>query len=80
MQGEKDISEYPNALEVPPIYPSSPALTIEMISSGNLDLLGYRFGDSQNTYGYYKVGDSDKLLVILPMEIILGQLNTKKEL
>jgi hypothetical protein len=80
MQGQKDISQYPNALEVQTIYPDAPALTAEMIASGNLDLMGYKFGDSQNAYVYYKVGDSDKLLVILPMEIILGQLKTKKEL
>ena len=80
MQGQKDISAFQNALEIQPAYPEAPSLTEELITSGNLDLMGYRFGDSATERLFYRIGDSDKLLVILPMNEMMSQLNSKKQL
>lgn len=79
MQGQKDISSFPNALDVLPAYPDAPSLTEQLITSENLDLMGYRFGDSATERLFYRIGDSDKLLVILPMNEITSQLNSKKQ-
>ena len=66
MEGLKDIGNLPDALLVPQMYNSAPALTEQLLLSDNFNLLAYQFHFPQEEYVYYRVGNSDKVLVILP--------------
>ncbi len=63
LSGVKDISEYPNALEVQPIIGNTEALDTS-IENNSFDLFAYSFPVEHNTQKYYRIGDSGRLLVI----------------
>lgn len=63
MAGIKDISQYPNAIEVEPINDDIAALDAS-INNDSFDLFGYSFPIEHNTHTYYRIGDTGRLLVI----------------
>jgi|GEM_PF-5992528 len=72
MTGLKDISQYPDALEIQPVNDSFPALNSQILS-GEFPLLGYQFPISNDMHGYYRVGDTGVLLIVYP-EILIKML------
>lgn len=69
LSGIKDVSQYPNALEVAPVAETTPALTEAIIDDG-FELFAYDFPISGNTNLYYRVGDTGKLLVIYDIKAV----------
>jgi hypothetical protein len=67
--GEKDISMYPDALNLQPEYDNVPPPTEELLDSGNWNLYGYKIYPDQKDFQYYRIGESNKLLVVLPVEM-----------
>lgn len=67
--GEKDISEYPDALALEPAYEGVPEPTEELLSSGSWNLYGYKIYPDQKDFQFYRIGNSTKLLVVLPVEM-----------
>lgn len=63
LAGVKDISEYPNALEVEPIGENIEALDAS-IDNNSFDLFGYSFPVEHNSHSYYRIGETGRLLVI----------------
>ncbi len=77
MEGQKDISNLSDALLVPAMYEVASPLSEHIIVSGNLNLLAYQFDFRHEGHTYYRIGQSDKVLVIIPRK--LAQENMRKE-
>ena len=69
LSGIKDVSQYPNALEVSPVADGTPELTEEILD-GDFELFAYEFQTSGKTNNYYRVGESGKLLVVYSMNAV----------
>jgi hypothetical protein len=69
MPGEKQIAEYPDALEHLAIHESFAAINHELLEEGIL-LGAYGFEVTEKAYGYYRVGNSSTLMVVYPRELI----------
>lgn len=67
---DKDLSQYPNALEVGKVYADAEDLTISLFQGGELNLLGYNFPIDKEEFNYFRVGSSNLVLTILPEKII----------
>lgn len=76
--GEKSIEITGNALEVENIYPNQPPLTESVILNGELNLIAYDFERTDSHYKYYSVGNSDKILVVLPKRLVEMKFNGEK--
>ncbi len=76
MEGKKDASELPDALLVPSMYENAIPLSEQLITSGNLNLLAYQFSLRHEEHTYYRIGQSGKMLVVLPRK--LAQENLRK--
>lgn len=63
LTGKKDISEYPDALEVAPLTENTPPLTVEIIQTG-FELFAYDFALAGRENQYYRVGDTGILLIL----------------
>lgn len=77
--GPKDVSMYPDVSEISPLYPNMPTITKDLIESGHLNLMGYNFKLKQNEYLYFRIGNSDKILVILPIDLCIRNFNSETE-
>lgn len=66
--GEKDISAYPDALALEPAYEGVPEPTEELLTSGLWNLYGYKIYPHKKEFQFYRVGETNKLLVVLPIE------------
>jgi len=69
LSGKKDVSEFPDALEVEILFPGAPALNTA-IENGSFELFAYDFPMANNTNLYYRVGNSSKILVIYPITTV----------
>jgi len=69
LSGIKDVSGYPDALEVAPINEDTPLLTEAFIDDG-FELFAYNFSSSGKTNKYYRVGDTGKLLIIYSIKVV----------
>lgn len=78
LQGIKDISDFPDALEVQPINSNYPQLTESILESG-FDLFAYEFQVRQDEQQYFRIGNSGKVLVIYSNKSILEQLRSNSE-
>lgn len=63
LSGIKDISGFPDALEVQPIIGNTEALDTS-IENNSFDLFAYSFPVEHNTQKYYRIGETGRLLVI----------------
>lgn len=73
--GSKSFPEYTDVFEVEKLYQNQPDLSEDLILSGELNLLGYDFSLKNNDYSYYRIGSSDKFLVIPPTDLTLKNSN-----
>lgn len=73
--GEKNILQYPSIQEISKRYQSLPDLTPALAESGDLNLIGYDIQLSKTDYTYYRLGESNNLLVIPPVELTLKRAN-----
>lgn len=69
----KDVSEYPDALDISPVNSDVLPLTEEALLEGNFNSELYNFERANNAPTYYRVGDSGYLVIIESYE----QLRTK---
>ncbi len=69
----KDFSMYPLVASIPGLYSDQPLITLDMISNGQLNLAAYDFKLKRDKYMYYRIGESDKVLVILPTNLTFEQ-------
>lgn len=69
LSGKKDVSQFPDALEIEPIHESTPDLTESMLDEG-FQLFAYDFPTSGKINTYYRVGDTGKLLVVYSIEAV----------
>lgn len=69
LSGVKDVSEYPDALEIAPVDENTPALT-EALLNNELELFAYAFPLAGKTNLYYRVGDTGKLMVIYSLDSV----------
>lgn len=69
LSGKKDVSQFPDALEIEPIHESTPDLTESMLDEG-FQLFAYDFPTSGKTNNYYRVGNTGKLLVVYSIEAV----------
>lgn len=77
--GEKDGSEYPETADIEALYPNLPAITLNLIESKELNLMGYNFNPQTNKYLYFRITGSDKVLVILPTSQTLKNMHDDNE-
>jgi len=73
--GSKSFPEHTDVFEVEKIYQNQPDLSEELIVSGELNLIGYNFSLKRNSYSYYRIGSTDKFLVIPPTDLTLKNSN-----
>lgn len=76
MNGLKDISEFPDALEIQPVNSSFPVLTPQILN-GEFPVLGYQFPISGDMHGYYRIGNSGVLLIVYP-EVLIQMLYNRQ--
>lgn len=69
LSGVKDVSEYPDALEIAPVNENTPALT-EASFNNELELFAYAFPLAGKTNLYYRVGNTGKLMIIYSLDIV----------
>ena len=62
----KDISAFPNALEVAGVKPNVPALTEETLLSGDFDCELYQWNRSESDVRYFRIANSSYLLMVQP--------------
>lgn len=67
-QDYKSFEEFKDALEVQPRSADFPAMSESLIREG-FSLFAYDFPLREKHYGYYRVGNSNMLLVIYPLEL-----------
>ena len=67
-QDYKSFDEFKDALEVQPRRAEFPAMSEALIRAG-FSLFAYDFPLREQHYGYYRVGNSNVLLVIYPLEL-----------
>lgn len=67
--GEKDVSMFPETSEVQILYPGLPEINLELIETGKLNLLGYKFETHPTEFRFYRISNTDKVLVIPPTEM-----------
>ena len=77
--GPKDVSMFSNVSEIAPLYPNMPTITTDLIESRHLNLIGYNFKLKQNEYLYFRIANSDKILVILPIDLCIRNFNSETE-
>ncbi|NEN22869.1 hypothetical protein G3O08_05080 [Cryomorpha ignava] len=75
--GGKDFSTFPDISEVNAFYSGVPEISLQLIETGELNLMAYSFEMKRNAYNYYRVPGSDKVLVILPMNLSLQRINSE---
>lgn len=63
MSGVKDITEFPDALEIQPVIDQLEGLD-SSIDNNSFDLFGYAFPIEHNSHQYYRIGDTGRLLII----------------
>ena len=68
LPGEKMMG-FPNVLELNPLLDSLPTLTLDVLESG-IVLAGYGIEIESKHYQYFRIGNSDKLLVVYPNNLI----------
>lgn len=68
--GGKDFSDYPDIQDLTPVYPDAVAPTELSIANGEWNLIAYPIEIKEREYQYFRVGGSDKVLVILPKKLI----------
>ncbi|TVR40910.1 MAG: hypothetical protein EA392_02860 [Cryomorphaceae bacterium] len=78
LQGMKDVSEFPDALEVQPINSNYPPLTESILDAG-IDLFAYEFQVRQDDHQYFKIGNSGKVLVIYSNASVMEQFRSIPE-
>lgn len=69
LSGIKDISEYPDALEVTPTQESTPMLNESVVNQG-FELFAYDFPNASGANLYYRVGNTGKLMVIYKLSTV----------
>ena len=74
----KDLSMYPNALEVQPKQPSIPAITVELIQSDDFHPTLYQFKTTMNDTHWYRVGETDYLITVLPLTTVQNKFNEQE--
>ncbi len=79
VQGLKDISGHPDALEVQKKYSNAEDLNDGIFTNGELDLMAYSFRFHETDFTYYRIGNSTMLLVILPRQEVLKQMNSNSD-
>jgi len=67
-QSEKSFEEFKDALDVQPRSDEFQPLTEELIREG-FSFFAYDFPMREKHYGFYKVGSSNILLVVYPLEL-----------
>lgn len=77
--GEKDVSEYPETSELEALYPNLPEISLSLIESKELNMMGYNFNLETNKYLYFRITGSNKVLVILPTSQSLKNMNSEFE-
>ena len=77
--GPKDISGYPDLSGIVAVYPGLPELNAALIENGGLNLMGYNFHMESEKFTYYRIGNSDAVLVIPPTKMTLSKLTSKTE-
>lgn len=73
--GEKSSTNFPSAFEVEKRFDSQPDITLSLIESGELNLLGYELEYSRDRYTYYRLDDNGTVLVILPLNLLYKRAN-----
>lgn len=76
LSGVKDVSEYPDALEIAPVNENTPELT-EALLNNELELFAYAFPLAKRTNLYYRIGDTGKLMVIYSVDIVKKKFTTQ---
>lgn len=77
--GEKDASAHPETADVEALYPNLPPITLSLIESKELNLMGYDFTPQADKYLYFRITGSDKILVIPPTNQTLKKLHNNDE-
>ncbi len=77
--GDKDVSEYPETIEVEALYPNLPEISLSLIESQQMNMMGYDFKLSNSKYLYFRITGSNKVLVIPPISQSLKNMNSESE-
>ena len=77
--GEKDASEYPETSEIEALYPNLPNITLALIESKTLNMMGYNFDPQRHKYLYFRITGSNKVMVIPPTVQSLANMNSQSE-
>lgn len=73
--GEKDVSMLPETSEVEVLYPNLPEIGLALIENRELNLLGYMFDTHPTEFRFYRISNTDKVLVIPPTEMTFEKMN-----
>lgn len=77
--GPKDVSMLPDLSEIEPLYPNLPPITADLIESKQLNLVGYDFKFKHKEFQYFKIPNSDKILVVMPTDLCIRNYNSETE-
>lgn len=73
----KDLSSYPDALEVAPVHADIPVLTEELVLSSGFHPSLYRFQTRMHETRWYRVGDSQLLITVFPLAVVQQKYNAQ---
>lgn len=77
--GTKELGDLPSVFEVTKRHDNLPDITLELIESQELNLVGYEFEYSYDKYHYYKIDDNGTVLSIAPLSVLFKKANLEIE-
>ncbi len=77
--GDKTSQDFNDVFEIEKNYENLPDISLELIETQELNLLGYNFTYSPERYSYYRIDDSGTVLVILPLNLLFERANLELE-
>jgi len=77
--GEKDFSNYPDVYDLEPVYPAEQTTSLSLLENNEWNMYGYGVKPDKNSYNYFRIGTSGKVLTILPIDLAKKNMNTENQ-
>ncbi|MCH2197778.1 MAG: hypothetical protein MK081_03280 [Flavobacteriales bacterium] len=74
----KDLSGYPDALTIAPKKDGMVPLSVDLILSDEFHPSLYRFKTTMNDTHWYRVGDTDYVITVLPLTSVQNKFNSEE--
>lgn len=77
--GEKDFVEYPDVFDLEAVYPNEPPMTLRIFENNEWNMYAYGIQPDKAAYKYFRIGETGKVLTILPEALAKKKLNQENK-